>query len=80
MAFTLCKQSHQGIRACDFFAARGLHMDHCALNNTVETGRRAGLLKLCHDQAFQVIIEILFHILSKVLEINITGLHHGGRI
>ena len=73
MGFAFSKQSHQRIGPSHFFAARALNVDNGALDNAVKACCRAGFFKIFNHEALKIIIEILYNVCFKRLNINITG-------
>jgi hypothetical protein len=52
VALALGEDGHQHIGAGDVVAARGLHVDHRALDHPLEAGRGLGVLAVVDDQEF----------------------------
>jgi hypothetical protein len=80
VAFALGEDGDQHIGAGDLVAARGLHVDHGALDHALEAGGRLGVLAVLDDQAAQIGVEIVGQRLLQRREINVAGAHHPGGV
>ena len=80
MALALGENRNQHIGAGDFLAAGRLHMNDSALDDALEAGRRLGIFRAVGDQVFQFGFQIGDQAALQLVEIDITGAHHGGGV
>ena len=80
MALALGEDRHQHVGAGHFLAARGLHVNDRALDHALETGGRLAILGAVGDQVFQLGFEIGDQAAAQLVEIDVTGAHHGGGV
>jgi hypothetical protein len=66
MAFALGKDCHQHVGAGYFFAARRLNVNDRALDHPLEARRRLGVLAGRHDQAGQVMIDVVLQAAAQL--------------
>jgi hypothetical protein len=65
VAFALGEDRDEHIGAGDLLAARRLHMDHRALDDALEAGRRLGVLVAVGDRFSSSVIDIVEHGLAQ---------------
>jgi hypothetical protein len=80
VALTLGENRDENIRARHFFAARRLNMDDRALDDTLEPGRRLGIVRRLHHQIFEFAVDVLDKIALQLVDVDIARTHHGGRV
>ena len=77
MAFALGEHGHQHICARHLVAAGRLHMNDRALDNPLEARRRLAILGFVHNQAGQLIVDIIGQIAPQLFQIDAARLHNG---
>ncbi len=80
MALALGEDRDQHVGAGHLFAARGLHVDHRALDHALEAGGRLGILVGLHDQIVELAVDILDQIALELFDIDIAGAQHRSRV
>ena len=80
MALALGEDRHQHVGAGHLLPAGRLHMDHRALDHALESGGGLGILAAVGDQIVKLVVEILDEIAAQLVEIDIAGAHHRGRV
>ena len=80
MAFALGENGDEHVGAGHFLAAGRLDMDHGALDDALEAGRRLGVLAAVGDEIVEFVIDVFAQILAQHVEIDRTGAHHGGGV
>ena len=80
MALALGEDRDQHVRAGHLLAARRLHMDHGALDHALEPGRRLGILVALGHQIVELGLDVGDEAALELVEIDIAGAHHGGRV
>ena len=80
MALALGKDRHEHVGPGHFFPARRLHVNHRALDHPLEAGRRLGVFSARHDQACEVMIDVIFEVGAKLLQVHAASAHHRRRI
>ena len=80
MAFALGEDRHQHVGAGHFLASGRLHVDHRALDDALEAGGGLGIFRPVGDQVFQLGFEIGDQAAPQLVEIDIAGAHHRGRV
>jgi hypothetical protein len=80
VAFALAEDRDQHIGPGDLLAAGGLHVNHRALDDPLEAGRRLGVLAVVDHQAAQLVVEVLAEALLQPRQIDVAGAHDRGRL
>ena len=80
MAFALGKDGDQHIRAGHLFTARGLDMDHGALDHALKTSGRLRILAFSRDHLSELVVDVVGQAAAQDVEIDVAGLHDGGGI
>ena len=80
MALALGEDRDQHVGAGHLLAAGRLHVDDGALDHALEPGGRLGILVAVADQVLQLGFEIGGEAAAQLVEIDIAGPHHRGRI
>ncbi len=80
MALALGEDRDQHVGAGHLFAAGRLHVDDGALDHPLEPGGRLGILVRVAHQVFQLAFEIGGEAAAQLVEIDIAGPHHRGRV
>ena len=80
MAFALGEDGDQHVGAGHFLAARGLDVDHRALDDALEAGGRLGILGAVGDQIIELGFQIGDEAAAQLVEIDVAGAHHRGRV
>ena len=75
MALALGEDRDQHIGAGHFLAPGGLHMDHRALDDALEAGRRLGVLAAVADEIVEFLVDIVAQVLAQQVEIDRAGAH-----
>jgi hypothetical protein len=55
-------------------------VDHGALDDALEAGRRLGILVVAGDEIVELGVDVGQHGLLELIEIDIAGAHHGGGV
>ena len=76
VALAFREDRHQHIGAGDFLAARGLHVDHRALDHALEAGGGFGVLAIVHHERAQFGVHIVGEGGAKGAEVDVAGAHH----
>ncbi len=80
MALPLGEHRHQHVGAGHLVAARGLHVDHRALDHPLEAGGGLGVLAIVHDQRTQFGVQVVDQVLLQHRQVDVAGAHDGGRL
>ena len=80
VALALGEDGDQHIGAGDLLAARGLHVDHRALDHALEAGGGLGVLAVVHDQRAQLVVDIVGERRAQRAEVDVAGAHHAGGV
>ena len=80
MAFALGENRDQHVGAGHLLAPGGLHMDHGALDDALEAGRRLGILTSVGDQILEFVVDIFDEVLLQHIEVDRAGPHDRGAI
>ena len=80
MALALGEDRDEHVGARHFLAARRLHVDHRALDDALEAGRRLGVLAAVRDEVLELGVDVLDEVAAQHVEIDIAGAHHGGGV
>src|SRR6266853_3733986 len=77
LAVTLGENGDQHISAGNLLSSGGLHVDHRALDYTLEASRRLRVRAVVGDQRFQLVVYIADEFLLQHPNINLAGFHRG---
>ena len=80
MTLALGEDRDQDVGACHLLAAGGLHMDHCALDDALESGRRLGVVAAVGDEVLELGLQIGAEASSQLVEVDVAGPHHRGGV
>ena len=80
VAFALGEDRDQHIGAGDLLAARGLDVDHGALDHPLEASGRLGILATVGDEVFKLGFHVGDEIAAQLVEIDVAGAHHRGGV
>ena len=80
MALALGEDRHQDVGAGDLLAARGLDVDDGALDDPLEAGGRLRILVVAGHQIVELGVDVGQHRMLQLVEIDVAGPHHGGRL
>ena len=80
VALALGEDRDQHVGAGHFLAAGRLHMDHGALDHALEPGGRLGILVAVGDQIVELGFDVGDEAALELVEIDIAGAHHRGRV
>ncbi len=78
VALALGEDGHKDVGTRDFLTPRGLDVDHRALDHTLETGCRLGVIAICRGQGCQIIVDVKGEFSLQRLQIDVAGLHDSG--
>ena len=76
MAFALGEHGHQHICPRHLIAAGRLHMNHRTLDNPLEPCRGLAILGFVHNQAGQLIVDIIGQIAPQLFQIDAARFHN----
>ena len=76
MALALGEHGHQHICPRHLIAAGRLHMNHRTLDNPLEPCRGLAILGFIHNQAGQLIVDIIGQIVPQLFQIDAARLHN----
>ena len=77
VGFTLGEDCHQHVRTGHFLAAGRLHMDHGALDDTLETGGGLRLRCSIGNKVRKLGVDVVSQIVAQFLDVHAARLHHG---
>ena len=77
MALALGKDRDQHVGAGHLFAAGRLDVNHGALDHTLETRGRLGVIAAVGNQVFELGFEIIHETAAQLVEIDAACAHHG---
>jgi hypothetical protein len=80
MALALGEQGHQHAGAGHLVASRGLHMDHRALHDALETRGRLGFLAALGNQRLEFRVDIGGEIAPQLFHFDAAGAQDGDRV
>ena len=80
VALALGEDRDQHVGAGHLLAAGRLHVDHGALDHALEAGGRLGILAAVGDQVLELGFDIGDEVAPQLVEIDIAGAHHRGRV
>jgi hypothetical protein len=77
VALALGEDRDQHVGAGHFLAARGLHVNHGALDDALKARGRLRVLAAIGDQIFEFGLEIVDEAAAQLVEIDAASAHHG---
>ncbi len=80
MALTLGEDGDEHIGAGNLLAAGRLHMNDGALNDALEACGRFRILVVTGDEVVELGVDIGQNGVLELVEIDVAGAHHGGRL
>jgi len=75
-ALIISQAINQDIGASNFLFSRGLNVNHGALNDSLEGGRRPRVLPVGHDEAVELFIDEVLEIALQGLNVDIAAGEH----
>ena len=80
VAFALGEDRDEHVGAGHLLAARGLHVDHGALDDALEAGGRLRLLAVDVDEVRELGVDIFVQVGAQLVEIDVAGAHDRRRV
>ncbi|MGT2487719.1 hypothetical protein ACU4GA_20985 [Methylobacterium oryzae CBMB20] len=80
MALALGEDRHQHVGARHLLAARGLDVDHRALDHALEPGRGLGVLPAVAGEVGELGIDVVDQAALERLDLDVAGAHDRGRV